>query len=72
VAKQFLNQGLLFGSPTGPTCDSIDIVYEHSDYELPPALTSGSFVNFLSASAYTASYASVEFNDFEPIQTYFI
>jgi ornithine decarboxylase len=41
-------------------------------YELLPALTSGSFVNFLSASAYTASYASVEFNDFEPIQTYFI
>ncbi len=56
----------------GPTCDSTDIIYEHSHYELPLALASGDFVDFLSAGAYTTSYASVEFNGFEPVKTYFI
>jgi ornithine decarboxylase len=56
----------------GPTCDSSDIIYEHSRYELPLALASGDFIDFLSAGAYTASYASVEFNGFEPIKTYFV
>jgi ornithine decarboxylase len=53
----------------GPTCDSTDIIYEHSDYELPIGLSTGDFVVFVSAGAYTASYASVEFNGFSPIQT---
>jgi ornithine decarboxylase len=54
----------------GPTCDSTDIIYEHTGYKLPIELTTGDFVDFLSAGAYTASYASVEFNGFPPIQTY--
>jgi ornithine decarboxylase len=54
----------------GPTCDSTDIIYEHAGYELPLELSTGDFVDFLSAGAYTASYASVEFNGFAPIQTY--
>jgi ornithine decarboxylase len=66
-----------FWSPKGPTCDSIDVVYEHSAYELPPALTSGGFASaalstFCRAMAHTASYAPVEFNGFEPIPNYFI
>ncbi len=56
----------------GPTCDSSDIIYERSRYELPLALASGDFIDFLSAGAYTASYASVEFNGFDPVKTYFI
>jgi len=56
----------------GPTCDSSDIIYQHSGYELPLALASGDHVDFLSAGAYTASYAAVEFNGFEPIKTYFV
>jgi ornithine decarboxylase len=53
----------------GPTCDSTDILYERAAYQLPLALTIGDTVDFLSAGAYTASYASVEFNGFSPIAT---
>jgi ornithine decarboxylase len=53
----------------GPTCDSTDIIYEKARYELPLALTAGDFVDFLSAGAYTSSYASVGFNGFAPIRT---
>jgi len=56
----------------GPTCDSTDIIYEHAGYELPLALAIGDKIDFLSAGAYTASYASVEFNGFAPIRTYCI
>jgi ornithine decarboxylase len=56
----------------GPTCDSTDILYERARYELPLDLAIGDAVDFRSAGAYTASYASVEFNGFAPIQTYCI
>lgn len=56
----------------GPTCDSTDIIYEHVSYELPLDLAVGDAIDFLSAGAYTASYASVEFNGFAPIRTYCI
>lgn len=56
----------------GPTCDSADILYERAGYELPLALSIGDWVDFLSAGAYTASYASVEFNGFRPIRTHCI
>jgi len=56
----------------GPTCDSSDILYERSGYALPLALGIGDPVDFLAAGAYTASYASVEFNGFPPIATYCI
>jgi ornithine decarboxylase len=56
----------------GPTCDSTDILYEKSAYELPLDLTAGDMIDFLSAGAYTASYASVEFNGFAPIHSYCI
>lgn len=64
------------GEPTGPvilagpTCDSTDILYERAGYALPLDLAIGDTIDFLSAGAYTASYASVEFNGFAPIQTY--
>ena len=56
----------------GPTCDSTDIIYERAGYELPIALDIGDTIDFLSAGAYTASYASVEFNGYAPIPTYCI
>lgn len=65
----------LDGMPTepvtlaGPTCDSTDVLYERTVYHLPLDLRIGDYVDFLSAGAYTASYASVEFNGFSPIQT---
>jgi len=56
----------------GPTCDSTDIIYERAGYKLPIDLEAGDTIDFLSAGAYTASYASVEFNGFAPIRTYCI
>jgi len=56
----------------GPTCDSTDIIYERARYSLPLDLAIGDPVDFLSAGAYTASYASVEFNGFAPLQTHCI
>jgi ornithine decarboxylase len=56
----------------GPTCDSADILYEHTDYRLPEDLAVGDKLAILSAGAYTASYASVGFNGFPPLRTYCI
>jgi ornithine decarboxylase len=54
----------------GPTCDSLDILYEKEDYRLPLALAIGDKVQFLSVGAYSSSYASVGFNGFPPLKTY--
>lgn len=56
----------------GPTCDSMDIMYERAGYQLPLNLVAGDKLYWLSAGAYTSSYAAVEFNGFPPIKTYFI
>jgi ornithine decarboxylase len=54
----------------GPTCDSMDIMYEDYKYRLPLDLKVGDRLYWLSAGAYTSSYASVEFNGFPPLKTY--
>ncbi|MDR2247641.1 MAG: type III PLP-dependent enzyme [Treponema sp.] len=54
----------------GPTCDGQDILYEKYKYRLPVDLKIGDRLYFLSTGAYTASYASIGFNGFEPIKTY--
>jgi ornithine decarboxylase len=54
----------------GPTCDSMDVMYETHKYELPLSLQEGDRLYFLSAGAYTTSYASVNFNGFPPIRQY--
>lgn len=56
----------------GPTCDSMDIMYEDCKYRLPTDLKIGDRLYWLSTGAYTSSYASVEFNGFPPIKTYFM
>jgi ornithine decarboxylase len=56
----------------GPTCDSVDILYEKARYKLPLTACSGQRLYWLSTGAYTSSYASVEFNGFPPIKSYFM
>lgn len=51
----------------GPSCDSADVLYERRPVQLPLALKAGDRVRILSAGAYTASYASVGFNGFPPL-----
>lgn len=66
------------GTPTGPvvlagpTCDSTDVLYEKSDYELPLALAEGDVIDILSTGAYTTTYSSVGFNGFAPLAEHFI
>jgi ornithine decarboxylase len=54
----------------GPTCDSTDVIYDRSNVPLPLDLAIDDPVDFLTAGAYTASYAAVEFNGLPPIVTY--
>lgn len=56
----------------GPTCDSADILYEKTEYQLPLDLKVGDKVEILSTGAYTSSYSSVCFNGFAPLKTYCI
>lgn len=56
----------------GPTCDSMDIMYENTKYKLPVTLRQGDKVYWLSTGAYTSTYASVAFNGFPPIKTYYM
>jgi len=56
----------------GPTCDSMDIMYENEKYKLPLTLTEGDKLYWLSTGAYTSTYASVGFNGFPPIKTYYM
>ena len=66
------------GDPTapcvlaGPTCDSMDVLYERKPYPLPVSLEIGDKVLIEGAGAYTATYASVAFNGFAPLKTYHI
>ena len=56
----------------GPTCDSVDIIYEQTEYQMPLDLQPGDFVDFLSTGAYTTTYASIAFNGFPPLRDYCI
>lgn len=61
------------GGPTGPvvlagpTCDSLDILYQAHRYQLPLDLAAGDQVLFLSAGAYTKAYCTDGFNGFQPL-----
>src|SRR5208282_4506113 len=56
----------------GPTCDSVDILYEKTTYRLPMSLKEGDKVRILSCGAYTTTYSTVGFNGFAPLKAYFI
>jgi ornithine decarboxylase len=54
----------------GPTCDSADVLYEKKKYPLPVNLKIGDKVIIEGTGAYTATYSSVAFNGFPPLQTF--
>ncbi len=56
----------------GPTCDSMDILYENEKYQLPEDLAEGDRLYFFSTGAYTTSYCAVNFNGFPPLKTYVV
>jgi ornithine decarboxylase len=54
----------------GPTCDSLDVLYERRPYPLPVDLQPGDRLDLLSTGAYTTSYSSVGFNGFAPLRAH--
>ena len=56
----------------GPTCDSMDILYERTPYLLPLSLESGDRLYWCSTGAYTTSYSAIEFNGFPPLKAYYM
>jgi ornithine decarboxylase len=56
----------------GPTCDSVDVLYEKTPYDLPVSLEIGDKVLIEGTGAYTTTYASVAFNGFAPLKAFHI
>jgi len=56
----------------GPTCDSADVLYENTPYELPVSLTIGDEIWIEATGAYTTTYAANGFNGFAPLKSYVI
>jgi ornithine decarboxylase len=56
----------------GPSCDSIDVLYEKEPYFLPVTLEIGAKVLIEGTGAYTTTYSSVGFNGFAPLKSYVI
>ena len=56
----------------GPTCDSVDVLYEREPYLLPVSLEIGAKVLIEGTGAYTTTYSCAGFNGFPPLQSYVI
>jgi ornithine decarboxylase len=56
----------------GPTCDSVDVLYEKVPYDLPISLEIGAKVLIEATGAYTTTYSAVGFNGFPPLKSYVI
>jgi ornithine decarboxylase len=56
----------------GPTCDSMDVLYEKGLYRLPSSLEEGDRLYFFTTGAYTQTYSSVFFNGFPPLKAYVV
>ena len=56
----------------GPTCDSMDILYENYKYRLPESIKEGDKLLILSTGAYTTTYSAVYFNGFPPLKAYVV
>jgi len=56
----------------GPTCDSVDVLYEKNPYPLPLTLSVGDEVLIEATGAYTTTYSAVAFNGFPPLKAYVI
>lgn len=51
----------------GPTCDSMDILYENFKYHMPDTTQPGDKVYIFTTGAYTRSYSAICFNGFPPL-----
>lgn len=51
----------------GPSCDSVDVLYERRPVQLPLTLSAGDRVVIRNCGAYTSTYSSVGFNGFPPL-----
>ncbi|OCC02371.1 ornithine decarboxylase [Labrys sp. WJW] len=51
----------------GPTCDSVDVLYEKTPYDLPVSLSIGDKVLIEACGAYTTTYSTIGFNGFPPL-----
>ncbi len=56
----------------GPTCDSMDILYENFKYTVPDTMEEGDRMFFFTTGAYTTSYCSINFNGFPPLKAYIL
>jgi ornithine decarboxylase len=56
----------------GPTCDSMDILYEKWTYSMPESTKIGDRAYILTAGAYTQSFSSIYFNGFPPLAVHVI
>ncbi|MBP7097043.1 MAG: type III PLP-dependent enzyme [Spirochaetia bacterium] len=56
----------------GPTCDSMDILYEKTTYMMPSSAKIGDRAYIFTTGAYTQSYSSIYFNGFPPLDAYIL
>lgn len=56
----------------GPTCDSADVLYEHTMYPLPNTLAIGDYLYIGATGVYTTTYSAVAFNGFDPLRSFVI
>ena len=56
----------------GPTCDSVDVLYEKEPYWLPFSVEIGDKLLIEGTGAYTTTYSAVAFNGFPPLKSYII
>nr|WP_321498291.1 type III PLP-dependent enzyme [uncultured Methanolobus sp.] len=56
----------------GPTCDSMDILYEDHKYVFPESLHETERLYIFTTGAYTQSYSSIAFNGIPPLKAYVI
>jgi ornithine decarboxylase len=56
----------------GPTCDSMDILYEDHKYVFPDGLQENERLYIFTTGAYTQSYSSIAFNGFPALKAYVI
>jgi ornithine decarboxylase len=53
----------------GPTCDSVDVMYEKLPYDLPISLSIGDKVLIEATGAYTTTYSTNGFNGFAALES---
>ena len=54
----------------GPTCDSMDVLYEKNLVRLPADVRAGDRLYLFTTGAYTRTYSAIFFNGFPPLKTY--